>query len=1078
MGPAWFGVGIVVAAVLLAGAMGAASPARAQSDAELKALNSEVQELRRVAKYREALAVAERYVAAAKREHGEEHSEYGIAITWMARLLRDTNRWAEAEPLMRRALVIAEKSRGPEHHEVAAMLHNLADLLRTTNRHGEAEPLIRRALAIDEKAFGPEHTHVGFRLNDLALVLQATNRLADAEHAMRRALAIQEKSLGPDHPEVATVLSNLAILLKTTHRLAEAEPLMRRALTIDEKTFGSEHPNVGFRLNVLATLLMPEGLAEAEPLLRRALAINEKSWGPEHTTVAASLNALAAVLQLANRLAEAEPLYRRALVIYENSYGPDHPDVGVVINFLATVLADTDRPAEAELLMRRALAINEKSYGPEHPDVAFNLNVLVQLMHRQNRSPDEAEPLIRRALAITEKSFGPEHPNVAYDLFVLAQLLQAGGRLTEAETIYRRALAIHEKSYGPGLAVGIVLNALAELHEERGDWAGATRLYARAKPFMTGASQRRTGDQAGLVKAALTRNAGNLRAAARALHRANATSAEAREEGFELAQWALQTGAADALSQMSVRFAKGGGPLAQIVRERQDLVTLRIGEDRRLLAAVGEADVKATDVIRTSIAGLDATLDTIDRRLAAEFPEYASLANPKPLSISVVQALLKADEALVVFLDVPHFGKLPEETLAWAITKTEVRWLSIPLGTAALGERVAKLRCGLDRQGQWEWAGRVGRWLAKGERCRALQPDGLGPDEPLPFELAAAHELYQDLLAPFADLTQGKSLIIVPSGPLTSLPFHVLVGVRPSGSDTIAPPAKSEAATAKGGANVSDPKGLKPYRNAAWLALKQAITVLPSVGSLQALRKLPPSEAKEPYIAFGNPLLDGVGDEERAKQARAKQSCPQDLESLRQRVTAAAKTIPGLGTLFRGGSIDLAALRAQAPLPETADELCAVARALGALGREADTVWLGARATERNLKMLSHDGKLARYRVLHFATHGLLAGESEAILQAKAEPALLLNPPRDGASQAELDEDNGLLTASEVAQLEPRRRLGHTVRLQYGGGRQGRCRGALGARARLLLCQGPRPARLALVREFRRRSEAHYRRFR
>ena len=163
------------------------------------------------------------------------------------------------------------------------------------------------------------------------------------------------------------------------------------------------------------------------------------------------------------------------------------------------------------------------------------------------------------------------------------------------------------------------------------------------------------------------------------------------------------------------------------------------------------------------------------------------------------------------------------------------------------------------------------RWLAKGEHCRALKPDGLGAREPLPFDLAVAHELYDQLLKPFADLTKGKSLIIVPSGPLTSLPFHVLVTEGPKTASTPTP----------------------DYRNAAWLALKQPITMLPSVGSLQALRKLPPSQAKEPYIAFGNPLLDGgAPDGEQAKLARSKQKCPQDLESLRQRVAAATKAGP------------------------------------------------------------------------------------------------------------------------------------------------------------------------------------------
>jgi CHAT domain-containing protein len=135
---------------------------------------------------------------------------------------------------------------------------------------------------------------------------------------------------------------------------------------------------------------------------------------------------------------------------------------------------------------------------------------------------------------------------------------------------------------------------------------------------------------------------------------------------------------------------------------------------------------------------------------------------------------------------------------------------------------------------------------------------------------------------------------------------------------------------------------------------------------------------------------------------------------------AAARGVSSLGVLLHG-STDLAALRAQMPLPETADEVCAVARSLGALaaqGAETETVWLGARATEANLKALSRAGTLARARVLHFATHGLLAGESAAILKAKAEPALILTPPKDAVAPTALAEDDGLLTASEVAQLD------------------------------------------------------------
>jgi CHAT domain-containing protein len=99
------------------------------------------------------------------------------------------------------------------------------------------------------------------------------------------------------------------------------------------------------------------------------------------------------------------------------------------------------------------------------------------------------------------------------------------------------------------------------------------------------------------------------------------------------------------------------------------------------------------------------------------------------------------------------------------------------------------------------------------------------------------------------------------------------------------------------------------------------------------------------------------------------------------------------------------------PLPETADELCAVARALGLSDPDA-AVYLGARATETNIKSLSTDGTLAGAKVVHFATHGLIAGETATLVRNRAEPSLMLTPPEKATKI-----DDGLLTASEVATL-------------------------------------------------------------
>ena len=58
---------------------------------------------------------------------------------------------------------------------------------------------------------------------------------------------------------------------------------------------------------------------------------------------------------------------------------------------------------------------------------------------------------------------------------------------------------------------------------------------------------------------------------------------------------------------------------------------------------------------------------------------------------------------------------------------------------------------------------------------------------------------------------------------------------------------------------------------------------------------------------------------------------------------------------------------------------------------------------------MSTSGELAQYRVLHFATHGALAGQ----LSGTTEPGLILTPPALGS-----EEDDGYLSASEIAGLK------------------------------------------------------------
>jgi CHAT domain-containing protein len=114
-----------------------------------------------------------------------------------------------------------------------------------------------------------------------------------------------------------------------------------------------------------------------------------------------------------------------------------------------------------------------------------------------------------------------------------------------------------------------------------------------------------------------------------------------------------------------------------------------------------------------------------------------------------------------------------------------------------------------------------------------------------------------------------------------------------------------------------------------------------------------------------------------------------------------------LPSFYRGVTADTKALAAALPaLPETADELRAIAKILGA---KSEDIKLGKAASVTTVK----NEPLDNYRVVYFATHALVAGQVEQYAKVKAEPALVLSIPDKPSEQ-----DNGLLTASEVAMLK------------------------------------------------------------
>lgn len=801
----------------------------------------------------------------------------------------------------------------------------------------------------------------------------------------------------------------------STAGLSRAVRLAERDVALLKKSNQQDNYAYAQSITWLARLYQAQGrYSKAEPYFVAAFQITEKVRNdPGNIDVARGLNRLAWLYREQGRYTEALPLFRRVQVIVASARSPQHPDVAETLSGLAWLykaLGGEAEPGsalrrywydEAIKLMEKAIPLTEKALGYQYPTlekttIANQLLILVEV-YRLNDRVAEAEPLALRALSIYRES---QHPLIANALNELALVYRMQNRYVEAEPLFLKSVEINEKRLGPEhLDVGRDFYNLAFVYDKLGNTSKSLFFARKAAELVANRSRRMANMSAETTQHQIQVELADQAYVFHRLIRSAWKRAQVQKsqydalasEAFLAAQWSRQTSTSSAVAQLMARLSQSDPRLNDLVRDRQDLAMEWELLNRDLISAASETpnmrNSKLEQEWHHKRDEIGVRLKDRNDKLKSQFKNYYELANSEPISITAVKRDLLANEALVQFIF------YTSEVYAWVITKTQSKWILIADGGKTIPDQVAALRCGLDQRGEWTNGD-------KAKRCQELLGVGLKQGSNtdralgLPFNLSIAYDLYQTLFGQFEDLIKSKNLLLVPSGPLLSFPFHVLVTERP----ILHIPHVG-------------------YGDAAWLVRNHAVTTLASVASLQTRRQIDKSTARQSYLAFGNPLLVGVKGNDR--RAWLKQTCDVSLPfkvaarglEIFQNTFAkrGLETIQKADSLFSRGFANVDLVRLQPALPETADELCRVAHSVGA---KDDDVYLGSRATETEIRGLNANGKLRHARIVHFATHGLLAGEAQTFSKSLTEPALILTPPEKASK-----EDDGLLTSSEVARL-------------------------------------------------------------
>jgi CHAT domain-containing protein/tetratricopeptide (TPR) repeat protein len=371
----------------------------------------------------------------------------------------------------------------------------------------------------------------------------------------------------------------------------------------------------------------------------------------------------------------------------------------------------------------------------------------------------------------------------------------------------------------------------------------------------------------------------------------------------------------ETLAEVRVDIRQGVDP-ALLERERQLQQSLNDRAERQML--LHSQQNKEGAALANEIKQVTAEYDAVRAQIRIANPRYAALTQPQPLSLREIQQQVMDDETLLL-----EYSLGDERSYLWAISKNEVTSYELP--KRALIEDAARSLYQL----------LIAQQPVAGETSEQRRARVVASDEQYWKQAGALANM---LLGSVAGKLGEKRLMVIPDGALQYIPFEAL-------------PEPVAAATVDGG----QPRAVEVAASPVPLIVKHEIVNQPSASALALLRseniRRRPSTLKTVAV-LADPVFEQ--DDPRVKTAGQANTSTSDEPA---RTDEAHRALRDVGVLANGGRMPrLLASREEA---EAIVAAAPPAEGLKAVGFDASR----ARA-------MSPD--LSSYRIVHFATHGLL----------------------------------------------------------------------------------------------------------
>jgi len=865
-----------------------------------------------------------------------------------AQALSKQGRTLEAAGMHEKSALAELASPEPRQEKLAIALSNAGYYYYQAGKYDKSIKLHQQSLEISRKL--GRKAGIASGLANIGIVYKSWGQFDKAIEFYQQALQMLRR-IGEENG-AATLLNNIGAVYEARAEYDKATAFYQQALEIN-KRLGNE-AKVAIRLNNIGGLYFLLGrFDKALDVYQQALEINKKLGREAH--MAADLNGMGAVYYSRGQFDMAIDFYQQALEI-DKRLGKQ-TGVATLLNNIGAVYKSRGQYDKAIDLYQQALEIN-KRLGLE-ASLAVDLHNIGRVYDSWGQY-NKAMDFYQRALEI-DKRLGTK-AEMAVDLNSIGGVYQTRGQYDLAIDHFEQALGINKRL---GREEVIAIN-LSNIGATYGSWG----KYDKSIKHLEQASEinKRLGKKA--VIAANYYNIGRVYASRGLYDKAIDFYQQSMEINKELgmdAEFAIGLSNIGSIYKSRGQFDKAIQYFRQAIQLKEKIRKTATGDIRRDYLASQIETYQALASAYLKKGDPQGVLDAVEQsraRLLAE--RIAGIDSKMELpTLPEVQKDLADDEAVLLFSNIDH-----DDFILMVITAKEIAMEEISKESFLAKSRrqykkpvlmLLEKQRGLipikskDGEQAFEEKKQQAGFETAIHYYRTLLTNPEKQEESRDF----GRLLHALLIDPAREKLVGKTKItIMPDGILGFLPFETLVDKKNN-----------------------------------YLALEYDLRYTQSltIDKLLQGRDYANKNRRKPLLAMGGAIYEPIkATGAPIDNARQLALLQQETDKITEEKRSARSAYGQLG--FGNWS----------NLPGTLEEV----NELSAIIKDGDTL-IGDNVSENRIKQYSKSGRLAHYKVLHFATHGLVVPEIPEL------SAIVLSQFKN-----EKEGEDGYLRMGEIAELD------------------------------------------------------------